>query len=83
MGGGQAAAPSYPEPKLGQVLKIESQIHLRKTVDENPGVVVDFWAAYCGPCMQFKPQYEAMAKANQNPKIVFCSVETDKVRDCA
>jgi len=33
--------------------------------------------------MQFKPTYEATAAANKNPKIVFCAVETDKVRDCA
>jgi hypothetical protein len=33
--------------------------------------------------MQFKPTYEGAAKGNKNPNIVFCAVETDKVRDCA
>jgi len=33
--------------------------------------------------MDFKPKYEGMATANKNSKIVFCAVETDKVKDCA
>jgi thioredoxin-like negative regulator of GroEL len=52
-------------------------------IADNGGVVVDFWASYCRPCMDFKPTYEGMAKANQSSRIVFCAVETDKVRDCA
>lgn len=33
--------------------------------------------------MRFKPIYAAAAQNNTNKKIVFCSIETDKVRDCA
>jgi thioredoxin-like negative regulator of GroEL len=84
-GGGAAApqTPSFAEPVLGEVLKIQSQFHLQKVIKEHPGVIVDFWASYCGPCMQFKPTYEAAARANKNKQVVFCAVETDKVRDCA
>lgn len=84
-GSGGASQPpkNFPEPKLGEVVVIQSQAHLTKIINENSGVVVDFWASYCGPCMTFKPTYTSIARFNENKKIVFCSVETDKVRDCA
>lgn len=81
--GAPQQAPSFPEPKLGEVVQIQSQAHLSKIIQEHPAVVVDFWASYCGPCMQFKPTYEGAAQGNKNTKIVFCAVETDKVRDAA
>jgi len=33
--------------------------------------------------MRFKPIFENTAKGNQNKKIVFCAVETDRCQDCA
>ena len=43
--------------------------------------LVDFWAAWCGPCRQFAPTYEAASE--QNPDIVFGKVVTEAERQLA
>ncbi|HEX6873269.1 MAG TPA: thioredoxin [Micromonosporaceae bacterium] len=38
-------------------------------------VLIDFWAAWCGPCVRFAPTYERVSE--QHPDIVFAKVDTE------
>ena len=37
--------------------------------------LVDWWAAWCGPCLQFGPIYDAASDAH--PDITFAKIDTD------
>jgi thioredoxin 1 len=55
--------------------------NFRSTVTDNEIVFVDFWAGWCGPCRQFAPIYEQAAQ--DNPDLVFGSVDTESERELA
>ncbi len=51
------------------------------TIADNGIVLVDFWAAWCGPCRMFAPIFEKASE--ENPDIVFGKVDTEAEQELA
>lgn len=52
-----------------------NKANFKETIEKNDFVIVDFWAPWCDPCVDFTPTFEAAAAAN--PDIVFGMVNTE------
>jgi len=46
----------------------------KSTIIDNPLVLVDFWAAYCRPCLAFASIYDRSAR--MHPDVVHAKVDT-------
>ncbi|WP_018413040.1 thioredoxin [Methyloversatilis thermotolerans] len=55
--------------------------NFNSTIENNPFVIIDFWAEWCGPCRNFAPVFEAASE--NNPDIVFAKVNTEEQQGIA
>ncbi len=54
---------------------------IESTIADNDIVLIDFWAAWCGPCRSFAPTYEQMSE--KYPNITFAKVDTEAEQELA
>lgn len=50
--------------------------NFNETLDNNEIVIIDFWADWCGPCIQFAPIFEEASE--KYPDVVFAKVNTEE-----
>jgi len=69
------------ENEKGLVLELNSK-NLEDAIKNNPALVVDCWAPWCGPCRMMSPVIEELA-TDLKGKITFGKLNTDENQDIA
>jgi thioredoxin 1 len=62
------------------VVELNSQ-NFEQTIKDNPFVIVDYWAPWCGPCRTFAPVFEKVSE--DHPDVVFAKVNTEDEQQIA
>lgn len=75
---GRCAAPLFS----GQPADVDGQMFQRQVDKGSLPVVVDVWAAWCGPCRMMAPEYEKAAQALE-PRLRFLKLNSDKEQQVA
>jgi len=62
-------------------IKLTKDIFEQEVLKSDKPVLIDFWAAWCGPCRMIAPVIEEIA--NENDDIKVCKVNVDEESELA
>ena len=62
-------------------IKITTENYENEVLNSDKPVLLDFWAAWCGPCKMLAPTVEKMAELH--PEVHFYKVDIDEDMDLA
>jgi thioredoxin 1 len=57
--------------------------NFERTVKDNDTVVLDCWAAWCGPCRGFAPVFEQASERHKDKGIVWGKLDTENQQELA
>jgi thioredoxin 2 len=80
---GKCGRCKQPLPAPDQPIELTSSADFDALIANAPGpVLVDFWAAWCGPCRAVAPELEKLAQQKAG-KVLIAKVDTERLSDLA
>ena len=77
-GGRTISVDDLKQMEGGRVKPIKTAAEMKRAISSSKLTVVDFWASWCGPCMQIKPKFAKIS--DRYGSVGFYAVDVDAAK---